>query len=166
MAGPLIVPVAAAAAGRVALPVLVRHGVALATNIFTRNPATVTAAASRTGLAAIPGRILAAMKDNKILTALVLMDLGSEGLDILEQMAAADEDVAQLMARYNTTITPVPESLVADMAGQMEEFDAIRRAANSLGGLNALHNLRYALRLPEQTYQAYDQASLLAQVVR
>lgn len=156
----------AAAAARVGLPVLIGRARTLTQTIFTRNPGAVAGAARRTGIAAVPGKILDGMKNNKMLTALVLLDIGPEAYDLLHQMAAEDEDVAEMVARYGTTIDKVEDKVIPELATQVDEMRDIAACANDLGGLDVLHRLRRVLRMDEEHFVLYDQLRVMREAIR
>lgn len=162
---PIVVRTGAAAA-RQGLPSLLSRASALAKNVFTTTPAAAGVAARRTGIAAAPGKILDAMKNNKMITALVLLDLGPEAYDLLTAMAAEDEQVAELVARYGTAIDPVSDSALPDLATQVDEMRLIADTAADLGGLEVLHRLRKALLLEEKHYMLFDQLKVMREAMR
>lgn len=156
----------AATAAKRGLPALLNKGRALAQRIFTANPAAAAAAARRVGISGAPAKVLEAMKNNKVMTALVALELGTEGYELLQELAAEDAEIAEMISRYGVTNDKVPENANVDLATQIDEMQAITDAANAIGGLTALHALRRALSLDEAHYQLYDQLKLFGRVVR
>lgn len=147
------------------LPILARART-LIQGVFSSAPAAVAAASRRTGITGGAQRILGAIRNNKVLTALVLMDLGTEGAELLAEMAANDQEIAEMVSRYGVVNDPVKEDTSANLAEQADEMQVITNAANSVGGLQALHNLRRALSLSEDHYKLYDNLKILSRTVR
>lgn len=150
-----------AIAGR-ALPSLMASATALASRVFSKTPAAVSAASIRTGITGGASRILGAMKNNKVMTALVLLELGQEGADLLNEMAAADAEVREMIERYGVINDPVEKQTRGDLATQVDEMQTITRAAQAVGGLRNLHTLRRALSLSEEHYKLYDELKVIS----
>lgn len=149
------------------MPTLLARARTLASNVFTTTPAVATAAGKRLGMiSAVPAKILAGMKDNKLMSALVLMELGTAGYDLLSEMAQEDKEIADMVARYGVTDDPVPESAPVDAATLRDEMQCITDAANAVGGLTSLHNLRRALGLTADHYKYYDTMRDMSRVIR
>lgn len=165
MALPAIVVGGVAAGGRVALPVLMTGARSLAGRLLPASAQSVTRVAQATGVRGGIGKILGAMKDNKLMTAMVLLQLGSEGAEILSAMAAEDREIAEFVSRYGVTNDEVSDDMTGNLATQMDELQCIADAANAMGGLGRLHNLRRALSLSEAHYKLYDQYRTMAQVL-
>lgn len=160
-------PIMAAAGGAARIPALINGARALATRIFAgpNGTAAVTAAARRIGVVGGAQKVLAVMRNNKLMTALVLMELGTEGSEYLSELAANDKEVADMIARYGVENDIVDKSTISDLASQVDEMACITNAANAVGGLDALHNLRRSMKLPEETFKLYDQLRLFRRVV-
>lgn len=160
-------PVVAGAA-RFGLPVLLTRGRALAARVFggTKGVEAVSAAARRTGITGGAQRLLGAMKNNKVMTALVLMELGTEGSELLAQMGAEDREIAEMIERYGFAPDEVKTETKADLAEQAEEMAAITEASNILGGYNQLMALRRALSLGDEHHKLYETLRQMSRVIR
>jgi len=163
MALPVVAAAGGALAMRAGLPVLLGRAMTLARRLV---PAQVATVATRTGITGGAGRIFAAMKNNKVMTALVLMELGSEGAELLSEMAASDKEIADMLERYGFTTDPVDAGTRDNLATQVDEMQSITDAANSVGGLRNLHLLRRVLSFSEDHFKLYDQLKVLAGSVR
>lgn len=146
------------------LPAVMSRATVLVGEVI-KAPAALASVSRRIGVAAVPGKVLRAMGNNKITTALVLLELGDVGYDLLKEMGEADADVAEMISRYGVTNDPVEEGTAANLALQADELRCITDAANSVGGLSALHNLRRALGLDEKHYKLYDTVKSLRNTV-
>lgn len=153
---------AAGAAGARALPAIMTSARALASRVFGTSAATVTAAATRTGVVGGAQKLLGAMSNNKFMTALVLLELGTEGAELLNEMAAQDREVAELVARYGLQVDDVSSGIMSNLAQQREELSLISDAAFAVGGLSNLHKIRAALKLSEDHYKLYDTVRLMS----
>lgn len=156
---------AGAAAGARALPALLTAARTAATGMFSSTPAVVAKAATRTGIAGGATKVLSAMKNNKLVTALVLMEMGTEGAALLTEMSAADAEIAELIKRYGWAPDPVSTTAMIDLNDQREELAAINDAARACGGLDNLHAIRRALSLTDAHYKLYDQVRSLGRTV-
>lgn len=157
-----------AAGGAAAMNVAARTAPAImaaarqsASRLFAASPQVVDVVAKRTGVAGGVKKILEVMSSNKMVAALVLMDMGVEGAALLTELASADPAIAEMVQRYGWTPDPVKAETKGDIALQAEELNAISEAADVLGGVSNLHKLRRALALTESHYQLYDTVRLL-----
>lgn len=147
------------------VPTLLSSARSLATKMFSSTPSIASKAAIRTGITGGSSRILNAMKNNKVTTALVLLEMGSEGLELLQEMAAQDAEVRDLIDRYGVTNDPVQDDTRGDLSTQVDEMQTITRAARAVGGLRNLHVLRRALALDEAHYKLYDELKVMSSVL-
>lgn len=159
------------------LPAVITQGGALAaratpvvmtaaTNAFRAaakaSPQIVDVVAKRTGITGGVDAIVNAMRNNKIMTSLVLMDLGLEGSRLISELVASDSDVANTVTRLGWKPDPVPDKLILELKLQTEEVMSITRAARAMNGLENLLAVRNALRLTDQHYQLYDELRVKA----
>lgn len=139
---------------------------AAATNAFRAaarvSPQIVDVVAKRTGITGGVDAIVNAMRNNKIMTSLVLMDLGVEGSRLIGELVASDSDVANTVARLGWKPDPVPETLLRDLKLQTEEVMSITRAARVMNGLENLLAVRNALQLTDRHYELYDELRVKA----
>lgn len=139
---------------------------AAATNAFRTaakaSPQIIDVVAKRTGITGGFDAIVNAMRNNKIMTSLVLMDLGVEGSRLIRELAASDGDVADTVTRLGWKPDPVPDALVAGLQLQTDEVMAITRAARAMNGLENLLAVRAALQLTDRHYELYDELRVKA----
>lgn len=162
---PVVVAGGRAIAARAGLPALMAGARTLTARVLGSSATAGAAVATRTGIRGGATAVVNAMKNNKVMTALVLTELGTEGYDILSQMAAEDKEIAEMVERYGFTNDPVPDGGVGDLASMADEMECITNAANAIGGLKNLHILRRALGLSESHFKYYDQLKVMASVV-
>lgn len=125
-------------------------------------PQIVDVVAKRTGITGGVDAIVNAMRNNKIMTSLVLMDLGVEGSRLLRELVASDGDVAATVERLGWKPDPVPDKLVLELKLQTEEVMTITRAARAMNGLENLLAVRNALQLTDRHYELYDELRVKA----
>lgn len=143
-------------------PVIVQSAKNLASRVFAASPAVVDVVAKRTGITGGARKILDVMSSNKTVAALVLMDLGAEGANLLSELSRRDTEVAELVKRYGFKPDAVDDKTMSGLAIQAEEVEVITEAANALGGLSNLHKLRKAMTLSEDHFKLYDQLRLIS----
>lgn len=158
---PVVIAEGGAVAARAAPAVM-----AAATNVFRAaakaTPEIVDVVAKRTGIRGGVDAIVNAMRNNKVMTSLVMMDLGVEGARIISELSKSDADVAETVSRFGWKPDPVDEKLESNLRLQTEEVAVITRAARAMNGLENLLALRRALQLTDRHYSLYDELRVMS----
>lgn len=129
---------------------VVLNGARALIGTMLRNPANasmVSAASKRLGGTQLSAaRVIQAAKDNPVSTALVLMELGSQGAEALEALRAENAEVDELIATLGYVPDKVSQSSsVLDITQFSDEFKTIDDAADVVGGISNLLALKRAL---------------------
>lgn len=125
---------------------------------FKKAPEAAKQIGARLGWAAsraTPTNIIAAMKNNKIVTAITLYTLYGIGDDILQEMMAEDAEVAAAVKLFGFVPDEPEVDHVARNQQMREEYALISDTAARFGGVDVLVQLKQALSLSTDTYIAY-----------
>lgn len=134
-----------------------------AVEFLSRNKTALANAMERTKLTS-PGSLYQAIKTNPGVAALVALEMGSAGLELLNMLEETDPALANMVntasaesPRYQPDDVQLEVSYtIAQIAGFQDEFNAIDGAAASLGGLDRLLQLRNVLKMSDDTFIAYN----------
>jgi precorrin-2 methylase len=98
------------------------------------------------------------VRKNKVTAAFVAYELFGAGSEIVQELAAQDEQLAKIVETLGYEPDKVSDTEnVIDITKFGEEFATIRDAAEAVGGLANLVSIRKALTLDEKTYQLFLQ---------
>jgi hypothetical protein len=103
-------------------------------------------------------KVLALVKDNKVMTALVLYEMGTEGAELLGKIKDEDPDVNNMIALFGSQNDLVADSTLLSNIGQFkDEFEVISGAIRHFGGLERFMNARRAMAMDESVIRLYLQ---------
>jgi hypothetical protein len=124
------------------------------------SPEVLAAIAKRVGMAGkLTGERLVSMaKDNKVMTAMVLFEMGEEGAELLGKLADADPEVRHLVSLFGQkNDLPDDSTSVTEIGKYTDEFHAISAAIRQFGSLERFMVVRRALAMPEEIIRLYLQ---------
>jgi hypothetical protein len=117
--------------------------------------------AGRLGISAAkvtPASLTTLIRQNKVAAAFVAYEVYGAGSDIVREMAASDAELARIIETLSFSPDVVKDTENVNQIGNFaDEFSVITRAADQIGGVDALLNLRAALALDNSHYQLYLQ---------
>lgn len=125
----------------------------------TASSAVVARVAARfgySGAKATAQSLMAAAKNNKFMTAVMLYEMYGIADDGLQMMFAEDPSLKSTIEALAFEADKVEDTeSVSDISKFKEEFSYITEASSMLGGFNRLLALRNALSLDPSTYKLY-----------
>lgn len=113
-----------------------------------------------------PKRVLAAMKDNPIMTYLIASDIYGAASPILEMMAAENPEVAAIVEHTEPVSTVAATSSVADINEFTDEFANIRTAVAFFGSFERYQEIKRAMTFPAEVDALYIQFRTMARGLR
>jgi hypothetical protein len=143
----------------------VDEGIAIFKRWAGGNPEAVKLAARRLGLdpsKSTVASIVSAAKDNPMTTALLMVETGEMGYDIVRSMAEQSPEIASMAERYgllSDTVTSATK--LSDIGKLKDEFACIREASNIVGGYDRLLTLRRALSMDLGVFTTYETVKAL-----
>jgi hypothetical protein len=124
------------------------------------SPAALAAIGKRIGVqgALTAEKVLTMAKDNKVMTSLILFEMGKEGAELLQQIRTADPDVDNMIGLFGRTNDVVTDDLQLSNIGQFkDEFEVLSSAIRHHGGLERFMNARRAMAMDESVIRLYLQ---------
>lgn len=103
--------------------------------------------------------VLKTIRNNKLTSALVAMEIGETASEVLEWIFDDDPDVKASVEGLMRKNDPAPEAStpLSDLAKYTDEFVAIKSATSLLGGLDNLLALRRAIAMDDGVLELYVQ---------
>jgi hypothetical protein len=106
-------------------------------------------------------------RQNKVTAALIAYEVYGIGSDIVNEIAASDPELASIIENLSLKEDVIDDTTSAsDIIKFAEEFEVIQKAADNVGGMDALINLRTALSMSTETLALFLQVKELGKVLR
>jgi glutaredoxin-related protein len=106
-------------------------------------------------------------RKNKVTAALIAYELYGAGSEIVDSMSQSDPELARIIENLTLKEDRIDETTSAsDIVKFAEEFETIQSAADTVGGMDALVNLRAALQMSNETIALFLQVKELGKVLR
>lgn len=132
-------------------------------------PSTVAKVAKRLGMTKPTSaeKLITLARNNKFATAAILYELYGAGHEIVTDLIAEDESVAQLIELFGFQPDSIEDTdSVADISKFAEEFAIIRDASAYVGGsFERLLAIRQALSLDIRIFELYAQMRQMRKVI-